>query len=48
MYSIGPIVEKIRVHYNETEDIANLIPGLNGGLIFFSGKIFLSIINRFS
>ena len=38
MYSFGIILERIKVDFNATQGIVNLISALNTGFIFMSGK----------
>ena len=56
MYSIGIVLGDIKKHYGVSQEIVNLLPSLNTGFLFCSGKystsfvelidFFLNILNR--
>jgi hypothetical protein len=46
MYSFGIILAKIKVDFDASQGIVNLISALNTGFIFMSGKIRIKFTNK--
>ena len=44
MYSIGIVLGDIKKHYGVSQEIVNLLPSLNTGFLFCSGKYLTSFV----